>query len=119
MNAIASFRKCTLSDDELLKEVNDRTDAMFTDLKIPSMHVPARPNEDYDLLIGELLLRFKEQKEEMTRLRSDRKEDMRKAWQNCDLWFKPGNADWDDEELNAAFEEWYTENFEHGKDKTI
>lgn len=62
MNAIASFRKCTLSNDELLKKVDELTDEMFQTLKVPYKHIPARPNSDLDLLIGELLLRFNEDK---------------------------------------------------------
>ena len=58
MNAITSFRLCTLSDKDLLNKVDKLTDKIFTEQKIPSRHVPARPNEDYDLLVGELILRF-------------------------------------------------------------
>lgn len=60
MNAISSFRLCTLSDKELLKKIDELTDKMFTDGKIPTRHIPAEPNNDYDLLIGELLIRFSE-----------------------------------------------------------
>jgi hypothetical protein len=63
MNTIATFRKCTLTDEELIKAVDKATDDMYK-LPIksspPSRHIPARPNEDYDLLVGELLLRFQE-----------------------------------------------------------
>lgn len=62
MNAIASFRKCTLSDDELLKRVDEKFDEMYKTGKIPTRHIPARPNNDLDLLVGELLLRFTELK---------------------------------------------------------
>lgn len=65
MNAIVSFRKCTLSDDELLEKVDTKTDGLF-DYKhkhererILSRHVPARPDDDYDLLVGELIYRHK------------------------------------------------------------
>ncbi len=60
MNRIASFRKCTLSNKELIKRVDKETDNMYKDGNIPTRYIPARPNEDYDLLVGELLLRFKE-----------------------------------------------------------
>lgn len=60
MNKIASFRLCKLSDEELLKKVDEGTDNIFKTGIIPSCHIPARPDSDYDLLIGELLLRFKE-----------------------------------------------------------
>lgn len=65
MNAIVSFRKCTLSDDELLEKVDQVTDILF-DYKhkhererVLSRHVPARPNSDYDLIVGELIVRHK------------------------------------------------------------
>lgn len=61
MNAIAQFRKCTLSNEELLKEVDRLTDQIYKDGKIPTRQIPARPNQDYDLLVGELILRFAEQ----------------------------------------------------------
>ena len=60
MNKIASFRLCKLSDEELLQKVDEGTDNIFKTGVIPSCHIPARPDSDYDLLIGELLLRFKE-----------------------------------------------------------
>lgn len=59
MNSICQFGKCTLTDAQLLKLVDEKTDDMFRSQKIPTRHVPALPDEDYDLLIGELLLRFK------------------------------------------------------------
>lgn len=59
MNSIASFRLCTLSDKELLQRIDEQTDKMFKTGKLPTLHIPARPDKDYDLLIGELLLRFK------------------------------------------------------------
>lgn len=64
MNNIVGFGLCTLSDEELLKKVDELTDDLFNDKlsykqkKVLTRHIPARPNEDYDLLIGELLLRF-------------------------------------------------------------
>ena len=60
MNGIVSFRLCKLSDEELLKKVDEGTDNIFKTGVIPSCHIPARPDSDYDLLVGELLLRFKE-----------------------------------------------------------
>jgi len=66
MNAIVSFRLCTLSDEELIKEVDRQTDAMYNRNNltrndgVPMRHIPARPDEDYDLLVGELLVRFNE-----------------------------------------------------------
>lgn len=62
MNGICQFRKCTLSDDELLKKVDKLTDEMYQIGKIPTRNIPARPNDDYDLLVGELILRLSERK---------------------------------------------------------
>lgn len=60
MNAITSFRLCTLTDDELINRVDKLTDQMYETGKIPSRNIPARPNDDLDLLIGEILVRYKE-----------------------------------------------------------
>jgi len=60
MNQIVSFRLCKLSNLELLKKVDELTDKIYIDGKIPTRHIPARPDEDYDLLVGELLKRFQE-----------------------------------------------------------
>mgnify|MGYP007077559471 CR=1 FL=1 len=64
MNTIAKFRKCTLTDEELISKIDRLTDKMYSPpLRVPHRHIPAKPDEDYDLLIGELLLRFKNQKQ--------------------------------------------------------
>ena len=60
MNGIVKFRLCNLSDNELISIVDKLTDKMFETQKIPIRHIPAQPDNDYDLLIGELLLRFKD-----------------------------------------------------------
>ena len=60
MNSIVSFRLCTLTDKELLDKVNEGVDKMYVDMKIPSRNIPARPNEDFDLLVGEMIVRFYE-----------------------------------------------------------
>ena len=66
MNAIASFRKCTLSNKDLLEKVDVMTDGLFDGRyksrreQILTLHIPAQPDNDYDLLIGELILRFAE-----------------------------------------------------------
>lgn len=62
MNGIVSFRLCTLTDEELIDKVDKMTDYMFQKQEIPTRHIPAKPNHDYDLLIGELILRFVELK---------------------------------------------------------
>jgi len=58
MNSPASLSKSTLSDKELIEKVDKLTDEMFTTQKVPARHIPARPNDDYDLLVGELIKRF-------------------------------------------------------------
>jgi len=58
MNTIAKFRKCGLTNEALLKDIDVMTDEMYKTGKIPTRNIPARPNHDYDLLIGELILRF-------------------------------------------------------------
>ena len=40
--------------------IDKLTDKMFNTQKVPIIHIPVRPNEDYDILIGELLIRFNE-----------------------------------------------------------
>ena len=60
MNAIVNFRLCTLSDAELLEKVDRLTDEMYENQKVPTRHIPARPDQDYDLLVGELIKRFYE-----------------------------------------------------------
>ena len=60
MNSIVNFRQCTLSDKELIEKVDKMTDEIFITRKLPSMHIPARPNEDYDLLVGEVIRRYSE-----------------------------------------------------------
>ena len=57
MNAIVGFELCTLSDEELAVKVDNLTDKMYEEQKIPSRSIPARPNDDYDLLVGELCRR--------------------------------------------------------------
>lgn len=58
MNALVSFGLCDLSDEELIRKVDEMTDEMYTTGIVPSRHIPARPNKDYDLLVGELCKRF-------------------------------------------------------------
>lgn len=60
MNAIAKFRKCTLSNEQLCQKVDELTDNFYKtgDNRVLERYIPARPNDDYDLLVGELILRF-------------------------------------------------------------
>jgi hypothetical protein len=58
MNAIVNFRLCTLTDAELLEKVDAKTDEIYISGKIPSRNIPAQPNDDFDLLVGELIKRY-------------------------------------------------------------
>ena len=58
MNTIATFRLCTLNDKELLEKIDHHVDRMYTTGEIPTRHIPAEPDNDFDLLIGELILRY-------------------------------------------------------------
>lgn len=62
MNGIVNFRLCTLTDQELVEAVDKATDEMYKTLDVPTRHIPARPNSDFDLLVGELVQRFIEAK---------------------------------------------------------
>jgi hypothetical protein len=73
MNAIASFRLCILSNENLIAELDKATDKMFIHQKVPIRHIPAQPNSDYDLLIGELILRFVELNKKLEKYESDKK----------------------------------------------
>lgn len=65
MNTIATFRKCILSYKELLCKVDLLTDQMYNNGKIPTRSIPAQPNDDYDLLVGELILRLEEKNKQL------------------------------------------------------
>ena len=59
MNKLCHLRLCTLDDEQLMEAIDAKTDEIFQTQKVPAMHIPARPNQDYDLLVGELILRYK------------------------------------------------------------
>lgn len=63
MNSIAGFRLCKLNGEDLIKRIDEHTDNIYKLRRIPDRHIPARPDEDFDLLIGELMVRFKETKD--------------------------------------------------------
>lgn len=64
MNGVATFRKCSLSNDELIKRADGMIDSLYNENadrhKILSRHIPARPDEDFDLVLGEVLLRLRD-----------------------------------------------------------
>lgn len=51
-------RKCTLTDEELVESVITKVSKLCKEYQLP-MSIPAKPNEDVDLLIAELAHRFK------------------------------------------------------------
>lgn len=55
---VVQFRECTLTDKELAEAVAEALNKMYDTGRIPSRQIPARPNEDFDLLVGELVVRF-------------------------------------------------------------
>ena len=60
MNGLVSFRLCKLSNEELIEKVDKTLDEMYQTNKIPLRHIPARPDSDFDLLVGEMIMRFGE-----------------------------------------------------------
>jgi len=62
MNKIVEFRLCKLTDEQLVEKVDKYVDRIYQTGKIPSRCVPARPDEDFDLLVGELIMRFMDTK---------------------------------------------------------
>jgi len=56
---LVQFRKCTLTDQELAEKVAEGLAKMYTPpVSVPDRPIPADPNEDFDLLVGELVYRF-------------------------------------------------------------
>jgi len=49
-----------LSDESLLDKVDKATDKLFESQEVPTRHIPAKPDSDYDLLVGELILRHED-----------------------------------------------------------
>ena len=63
MNQITGFRLCKLNGEDLLKRVDEHVDNIYKYGRIPDRHIPAQPERDFDLLVGELVLRFKNAKD--------------------------------------------------------
>jgi hypothetical protein len=56
---LVQFRLCTLSDRELAEAVAEQLKKMYEPtVSVPTRHIPARPNQDFDLLVAELIVRF-------------------------------------------------------------
>ena len=60
---LIQFRLCKLEDKELMQRIADSLNTMYETSKIPSRHIPAQPDNDFDLLVGELIVRFSEVKQ--------------------------------------------------------
>lgn len=73
MNSIVKFRKCTLSHKQLIETVDEAVDFMYLSGKIPDRYIPARPDEDYDLITGELIYRFDKAVELLTKAKDETK----------------------------------------------
>ena len=59
---LIQFRLCKLKDKELMQRVADHLNEMYETGNLPSRHIPAQSDNDFDLLIGELIVRFAESK---------------------------------------------------------
>jgi hypothetical protein len=55
---IVNFRLCKLSDHDLMKKISLHLESMYKTGKLPPRHIPARLEEDFDLLVGELMVRY-------------------------------------------------------------
>ncbi len=55
---VVQFRKCTLTDKQLAVAVAEALNKMYDDGKTPTRSIPAQVNEDFDLLVCELVVRF-------------------------------------------------------------
>lgn len=67
---LIQFRKCTLTDKPLAEAVAAGLNKMYSEpVAVPSRHIPARPDEDFDLLVGEIVVRFLEKTEVLKQIR--------------------------------------------------
>ncbi len=67
---LIQFRKCTLTDKPLAEAVASGLNKMYSEpVSVPSRHIPARPDEDFDLLVGEMVVRFLEKTEVLKQIR--------------------------------------------------
>ena len=67
---LIQFRKCTLTDKPLAEAVAAGLNKMYSEpVAVPSRHIPARPDEDFDLITGELIVRFIEKTDVLKSIR--------------------------------------------------
>jgi hypothetical protein len=68
---LVQFRKCTLTDKALAEAVAEDLNFMYQEpVTVPARHIPARPDEDFDLITGELIVRFLEKTEIFKQIRT-------------------------------------------------
>ena len=68
---IAQFRLTTLSDKDLAESVAQKLCEMYTEpVSVPTRNIPARPDEDFDILVAELIMRFMERNETFKEIRT-------------------------------------------------
>ena len=58
---LIQFRLCKLENKELCERVAKALNKMHTTGDLPSRHIPAQPDKDFDLLVAELIVRFSQQ----------------------------------------------------------
>lgn len=67
---LIQFRKCTLTDKPLAEAVAAGLTKMYQKpVSVPPRQIPARPDEDFDLLVGEMVVRFLEKTEVLKQIR--------------------------------------------------
>ncbi len=58
---LVQFSLCKLENKQLCERVAEALNKMYTTGDLPSRHIPAQPDKDFDLLVAELIVRFSEQ----------------------------------------------------------
>ena len=70
MQLPGQFRKCTLNDKTLTEAVASELFKMYTPpVAVPSRRIPAQPDEDFDLIVGEMVVRFIEKSDILKRIK--------------------------------------------------
>lgn len=70
---LIQFRYCSLTDQDLAEKVADGLNKMYKPpFRLPARNIPARPDEDFDLILGELIVRFIEKVELLQQSQANR-----------------------------------------------
>ena len=56
--------KCDLKNKELIERIELHIDDMYKTGRLPVRTIPAKPNNDFDLLVSELIVRYENLLEE-------------------------------------------------------